>query len=348
VVIDQASPKTADLLSVTVQAHDPDGPAPSLSYQWLKGGSPISGAQASTLNLALNGNGDEGDQISVRVTASDGALPSAPVTSDAVTVQNSAPSATVLLAPASPQTDAVLTATATRSDPDAGDTVLLTYVWKVDGVTVKTTAGSSSLTDTLDLSQPGNGDSGDVVSVEVTPNDGSVDGAVASAQETVAGGGGSQVLTFTAVEDSFTQSDSPTKNNGGSSTLRVRAGSKTINSYVKFNVAGVSPGSVQSAKLRLCVTTDPGADGGSVFRSALDTWAEGTITHQFQPGSVGSALSSLGAVATGQCYEFDLGSTVTGNGPVSFVVKGDVNDAVWYASSESTADNKPQLIVTTS
>ena len=38
---------------------------------------------------------------------------------------------------------------------------------------------------------------------------------------------------------------------------------------------------------------------------------------------------------------------MAGNGPASYVVKGDVSDAVWYASSESSADNKPQLIVTT-
>ena len=103
------------------------------------------------------------------------------------------------------------------------------------------------MTDTLDLSVAGNGDAGDTVSVEVTPNDGTVNGAVVSAQATVVGGGGSQVLTFTAVEDSYTQSDSATQNNGSSTTLRVRAGSKTLNSYVKFNVAGVT-GAVQSAK----------------------------------------------------------------------------------------------------
>ena len=125
----------------------------------------------------------------------------------------------------------------------------------------------------------------------------------------------------------------------------MRAGSKTLNSYVKFNVTGVT-GAVQSAKLRLCVTTDPGADGGSVFETT-NGWAEGTITHQNQPGSLGNALSSLDAVATSTCYELDLGATVAGNGPASYVVKGDVSDAVWYASSESSADNKPQLIVTT-
>ena len=36
VVIDQASPKTNDTLSATVQAHDPDGPAPASTYRWLE------------------------------------------------------------------------------------------------------------------------------------------------------------------------------------------------------------------------------------------------------------------------------------------------------------------------
>ena len=138
------------------------------------------------MNLATAGNGDKGDQISLRVTASDGSLQSTPVTSAARTVANSAPSATVSLAPANPGTNVTLTATATRSDPDAGDTVLLSYVWKVNGVTVKSTPGSASPTDTLDLAQPGNGDPGQTVSVEVTPNDGTVSGTTATDQETVA------------------------------------------------------------------------------------------------------------------------------------------------------------------
>ena len=73
----------------------------------------------------------------------------------------------------------MLTATATRADADA-DTVLLSYVWKVNGTIRKTTPATSSLTDTFNLSQTGNGDAGDAVTVEVTPNDGTADGAVAS------------------------------------------------------------------------------------------------------------------------------------------------------------------------
>src|SRR5207247_459703 len=67
-----------------------------------------------------------------------------------------------------------------------GDTVGLTYVWKVNGVIKKTTSGSSSLTDTFDLSVVGNGTKGDVVSVEVTPNDGIANGSMVSDTATVA------------------------------------------------------------------------------------------------------------------------------------------------------------------
>ncbi len=71
-----------------------------------------------------------------------------------------------------------------RSDAD-GDTVTLTYVWKVNGVVVKTTTATSSLTDTLNLSVSGNGDDGDAISVEVTPNDGAFSGALVSAATVV-------------------------------------------------------------------------------------------------------------------------------------------------------------------
>src|SRR5207249_1368227 len=78
-----------------------------------------------------------------------------------------------------------LTATATKADADGGDTVTLTYVWKVNSIIKKTTAGSSSLTDTFDLSVAGNGSKGDTIAVEVTPNDGTVGGTAVSATATV-------------------------------------------------------------------------------------------------------------------------------------------------------------------
>src|SRR5205085_12194446 len=60
------------------------------------------------------------------------------------------------------------------------DAPTLTYVWRVNGSVVRTTAGTTSTTDSLDLSQAGNGDSGDTITMTVTPNDGTVDGAAAT------------------------------------------------------------------------------------------------------------------------------------------------------------------------
>ncbi len=184
VVVNPAAPTTDQTITATVTSHDPEGQAVTLSYQWLKNGSPIGGATGSTLDLGTVGNGDRGDQLSVRVTASDGVNSSTPVTSSNVTVQNAAPSATVALSPAPPSTNQTVTATSTRTDADA-DGVTLTYVWKVNGVVVKTTGATASLTDSLDLSVAGNGDDGDAISVEVTPNDGTVSGTLVSAATVV-------------------------------------------------------------------------------------------------------------------------------------------------------------------
>jgi cyclophilin family peptidyl-prolyl cis-trans isomerase len=114
--------------------------------------------------------------ITVRATDRFGATAE---TSFKVTVSNRPPTASVDLTPATPDTDDLLTATVTASDPDQ-DAVILKYVWKVNGAVVKTTANTSALTDTLDLSVAGQGDAGDNITVEVTPHDGTIDGALAS------------------------------------------------------------------------------------------------------------------------------------------------------------------------
>ena len=185
VTISPTSPTTGQTLTATVVASDPNGDAFTVAYQWLRNGIVITGQTAQTLNLATAGNGDRGDSITVRVTASDNLLSSPPTTSSAVVVANSLPTATVGLAPASPTTNQTLTATATRADGD-NDTVLLTYVWRNGSTVVRTSAPTSALTDTLDLSIVGNGNKGDVITVTVTPADPVGSGTPATANVTVA------------------------------------------------------------------------------------------------------------------------------------------------------------------
>ncbi len=107
VAIDQANPRTDDVLSATVTSHDDDDDPLTTSYQWTKNGGDIAGATSATLDLSVAGNGDKGDVIRVRVSVSDGVAASPAITSDPVTILNTAPSATVSLDDQSPSTGAI-------------------------------------------------------------------------------------------------------------------------------------------------------------------------------------------------------------------------------------------------
>jgi len=161
------SPKTNDVLIVTTDAKDDDGDALAYTYEWLRNGTIIEGQTGSSLNLAVAGNGDRGDRITVRVTASDRQLTS--TATQSVDVVNTVPTATVSLSPASPKTNDVLVATTNATDIDR-DALSYTYTWSVNGA-VKRTATTPSSTDRLDLKVKGNGDKGDIVTVTVTVSD---------------------------------------------------------------------------------------------------------------------------------------------------------------------------------
>jgi hypothetical protein len=91
VVINESTPRTNDTLTVRVQASDPNGNQLTYRYEWFRNGIPLTNATGATLDLSVPGNGDKDDQITVRVTASDGKVWSEPVTSAPVTVVNSTP-----------------------------------------------------------------------------------------------------------------------------------------------------------------------------------------------------------------------------------------------------------------
>ena len=191
VAFDDASPRSNAVLTATATAADADGDPVALTYVWkVNGGAAVkttgpTATTTDTLDLAVAGHGDDGDSVTAAVTADDGTATTGPTTATANVGVDNLPTATVALDSATPKTNDVLTATATRHDDD-GDPVTLTYVWKVNGATVKTTAGSSALTDTLDLSAAGAGDKGDTVTVDAIPHDGFGAGAAATGTAVVA------------------------------------------------------------------------------------------------------------------------------------------------------------------
>ena len=160
--IDQSSPGTNDTLSVTVSSSDANGDAVTNRLPVAEKRRGHRRRHEATLNLATAGNGDAGDQISVRVTGHDGFSLSTPVTSLAVTIvnPNTAPTADVSLNDSAPRTNDAITATAVGSDGQ-NDPLTYTYVWKVEGVTRQTTSNVASTTDTFDLSPSNHGNRGE-------------------------------------------------------------------------------------------------------------------------------------------------------------------------------------------
>jgi YVTN family beta-propeller protein len=186
VSIAQSSARTNDLLTAAATGHDVDTDGLAFAYQWTRNGTDIAGATGSSLDLSGSSNGDRGDSMALRVTASDGSLASPPLASNPVVIADSAPVATVALSPASPTTQSVLVATATASDPD-GDVLTMRYVWKVNGVTRQTTT-TNAMSDTFDLGRPGYGNKGDLVTVQLTVSDATLASGTASASVTVSRG----------------------------------------------------------------------------------------------------------------------------------------------------------------
>ncbi len=267
VSINQATPRTGDTLSATVASHDPDGDTLTTQYQWTKNGTDIPGATNATLNLATAGNGDKGDVIRVRVTASDASLTSTPVTSSPVTVLNTVPTASVSLDDHAPSTNATLTATATKADVD-GDTVGLTYVWKVNGTTRQTTT-TSSLTDTFDLSVAGNGNNGQTVSVTVTPNDGTADGSPVVDSATV--GNAVPVVDSVTIDQTAPQ----TNDTLTATVVSHDADGDTMTTSYQWTLGGTDIAGETSATLDL--STVGNGDRGDLIRVRV-TVSDGTAT----------------------------------------------------------------------
>jgi plastocyanin len=341
----QPSPHTNDVLSVTPVSTDLDGDGRTYSYQWRKGVTDLPGATGPTLNLATAGNGDRGDGISVRVTASDGSASSSSLTSSAVTILNSTPSATVSLDSSSPGTTDILTATATKTDPDSGDVVTFTYVWDVNGTPIRTTV-TTALTDTFDLSVAGNGDTGDVVTVTVTPSDGTIAGATADDSATVAGAGGNlapvaidshhgvskaeaRTITLNATDpeiDPLTYTVMTPPNSGtiqagtgpnriytpvnsfvGVVTFTFRANDGTSNS----NVATVTITIAPKKKFTITDTSFTPANTGPAMCATVRFVNKGTASHSVSDTTGGLLLFSSGPIAPNS--EFDYRYTAAGN-----------------------------------
>ncbi len=149
------------------------------------------------------------------------------------------------------------------------------------------------------------------------------------------------ITTYSAAADAKTSSANPSVNYGSATDLRVRGGTGSWRSFLRFDVAGLAKPVVR-ATLRLYV--DDASDDGGAVSGVSTAWSEGTITWSTAP-PLGATIASLGAVAAGTWIDVDVTPAVTGNGSYAFGLGKTPADSVYYGSRESA--HPPQLVIET-
>jgi cytochrome c5 len=186
------TPIQGGVLSAASTLADIDGIG-TLSYQWQRGDTEITGATAATYTL---GQADVGAAISVRVSYTDAQDTAEAVTSTptaAVTNVNDAPTGGVLISGTAAE-DAILTAVSTLADEDGIGT--LSYQWQRGDTEI---TGATAATYTL-----GQADVGAAISVRVSYTDqGGTNEAVSSAQTALVIGTANTAATGSLVVNGF-------------------------------------------------------------------------------------------------------------------------------------------------
>lgn len=136
VAITPSSPRVGDTLSAVLgSSHDADSDPITFRYAWSIDGVPT-GHTGSTFSSFSPGN-----SIRVTVTPNDGFEDGTPVTSGAVSVENTPPVIhSLTLSPRPAYTNTPVMASTHATDAD-GDELAYTYTWFVDGVAQSTTGG---------------------------------------------------------------------------------------------------------------------------------------------------------------------------------------------------------------
>ncbi len=113
---------------------------------------------------------------------------------------------------------------------------------------------------------------------------------------------------------------------------------------LKFDVSGIGAKTVQSATLRLYVTSGGGSgDGPGVLRSE-NTWTEEGVTWNNRPASQTPLQGDKGVVTSSSWMTFDVTNLVRGDGTVTLTVQPTSKDGTYMEPRESSFT--PQLVLT--
>ena len=134
--LEPAAPMPGETVRVHADVTDPDGDSVALAYDWAVDGRP---AGDGTARLRLP-DSQKGQQIHVRVTASDGRLDSSPATRTVTVGDRAAVLDGLTIQPGHEVTAGESIRVVARATDADGDPVTIAYHWRVNGEAVDTTA----------------------------------------------------------------------------------------------------------------------------------------------------------------------------------------------------------------
>jgi hypothetical protein len=166
------------------------------------------------------------------------------------------------------------------------------------------------------------------------------------------GGGGPSSLTPTA--DSYVRDGTSAGTNFGTATSifakQTTGVGFTRNSFLKFDLSGVSGSSVSNATLKFTVTAVDAPPGPvKVYSVTDDTWTETGITWNNQPARV--ALLASTSVSAAGVFNLDvtsfINSQLAGDRKASLALVDDTNSNVLVTiNSREAASGRPALSLT--
>ena len=271
--LSKTNPAEGDTLSVTLAGGtDADGDAITYTYQWLVNGTPV--ATTPTLGSALFA---KGNTIVVQVTPNDGTVNGAPVTSNTATAINTAPVlGSAVLSKTNPVEGDTLSVTLTGGADIDGDSVTYAYRWLVNGAQVATTPTLAS-----SLFAKGN-----TIVVEVTPNDGTIDGTMVTSNTATALNSAPVLGTVTLSKTNPVEGDTLSVTLGGA----VDADGDAITYTYKWLVNGTQVATTATLGSALF------AKGNTIV--AQVTPNDGTVNGATVASSTATVLNSLPVMVT--------------------------------------------------
>ena len=308
------------------------GTAP-LSYQWLKNGTPISGATSSSYTTPTTTNADNGAQFTVRVSNSLGATASNAATLT-VTPAPVAPSIT-----SQPISQNVTTGQTATFSVTATGTAPLSYQWQKNGAAISGATSSSYTTPVTT-----NSDNGAQFTVRVSNSVGSTTSSAATL--TVAPAPGTPSIATQPANQSVTA--------GQTATFSVVAtGTAPLSYQWQKNGAAISGATSSSYTTPATTNSDNGAQFVVTISNSVGTATSSAATLTVTPAPVAPSITSQPtsqSVTAGQTATFSVAAT--GTAPLSYqwqkngVAIGGGTSSAYTTPATTTADNGAQFAVT--